>query len=162
MFERTKTPTGCPQYEARLEDHLTGSEDPGLVRHLEDCAKCRAALENARVAGAWIRQVLEPTAEPRSAFLSGVMARIAEKQLRAQSPAAFWSPLELLASRLSLTAAALLLALSVYLMEFAPRMATVSPPPPSELSAADFPQPPADPVGSDEVLQSLAEREYGR
>jgi len=30
-----------------------------------------------------------------------------------------------------------------------------------ELSAADFPQPPADPASQDEVLRSLAERTYG-
>ena len=43
--------------------------------------------------------------------------------MRAESPAAFWSPLEFLASRLSLTAAVLLLALSAYLVGFAPRQA---------------------------------------
>ena len=48
------------------------------------------------------------------------MARIRQEEARAKSPAAFWAPLEFLASRLSLTAAVLLLALSVYLVEFAP------------------------------------------
>jgi hypothetical protein len=70
--------------------------------------------------------------------------------------------LEFLASRLSLTAAVLLLALSVYLVEFAPRRDVALGSIRTELSASDFPQPPADPVSNEEVLQSLAERTNGR
>ena len=127
------------------------------------CADCRAALENSRLAGDLIRQAWEPAGEPRPAFLAGVLAKIREEKMRAESPAAFWSPLEFLASRLSVTAAVLLLALSVYLVGFAPRR--IPPAPMSnrtELSASDFPQPPGDPDSNEEVLQSLAERHYGR
>jgi hypothetical protein len=61
---------------------------------------------------------------------------------------------------LSMTAAVLLLLLSGYLFEFAPRR--VAPPPArAALSAEDFPQPPSDPVSTEEVLQSLSERTYG-
>jgi len=91
-----------------------------------------------------------------------VMARIHQETARAKSPAAFWTPLEFLASRLSLTAAVLLLALSVYLVEFAPRRIVLPTSIRTELSASDFPQPPGDPVSNEEVLQSLAERNNGR
>jgi HAMP domain-containing protein len=101
---------------------------------------------------------MEPAGEPSRAFVVNLMARIRQEEARAKSPAAFWTPLEFLASRLSLTAAVVLLALSFYLVKFAPRrnvsMGTIR----TELSAGDFPQPPSDPVSNEEVLQSLAER----
>ena len=90
------------------------------------------------------------------------MARIHQEEVRAKSRAAFWAPLEFLASRLSLTAAVLLLALSVYLVEFAPHRSVQIGSIRTELSAGDFPQPPSDPVSNEEVLQSLAERDNGR
>ncbi len=161
MFGQTRAPRQCRRYEARLEDFLNGAADPELNEHLSHCANCSTALEDSRLTGKWLREACEPAAEPGSAFLAGVMTRIREEEMRAQSPAAFWNPLEFLASRLALTAAMLLLALSVYLAEFTPRhgMATPSP---TEMSAMDFPQPPGDPVTNDEVLQSLAERHYGQ
>jgi anti-sigma-K factor RskA len=153
----------CRRYEARLEDYLQGASDSELNEHLTQCADCRAALEDSRLGGLMLREAWEPTSEPRSAFLVGVMARIREEKMRAESPAAFWNPLEFLASRLSLTAAMVLLVLSVYMVEFASRRTTT--PPASartELSATDFPQPPGDPDSNEEVLQSLVERDYGR
>jgi hypothetical protein len=47
-------------------------------------------------------------------------------------------------------------------MEFAPRRTVALGSVQTELSAADFPQPPGDPVSNEEVLQSLAERNNGR
>jgi hypothetical protein len=175
VFKRKDATTRCCGYEARLEDYLQGADDSELNEHLAQCADCRAALEDSRLGGELLREAWEPASEtyipagskwsphPSSAFLAGVMARIREEKMRAESPAAFWSPLEFLASRLSLTAAMVLLALSVYLVEFAPRRTTT--PPVStrtELSTADFPQPPGDPDSNEEVLQSLVERNYGR
>src|SRR4029077_13410247 len=109
-----------------------------------------------------LREVWEPASKPSQAFLANVMARIRQEKSHAESRAAFWAPLEFLASRLSMTAAVLLVALSVYLVEFAPRR--IAPPDSirTELSASDLPQPPGDPVSNEEVLQSLAERNNGR
>ena len=162
MFKKSKPPIGCRNLEARLEDYLGGARDSELQQHLVECAACRAALEDSRLAGNLLRQALEPSNEPRPAFLAGVMAKIQEEKARAESPAAFWRPLEFLASRLALTAAVLLLALSAYLVEFAPGRNLAQVPGRTELSAGDFPQPPRDPVSNEEVLQSLAERNYGR
>lgn len=162
MFQGTETPRRCRKYEARLEDALHGAADEGLKQHLRTCTRCRAALEDARLASSWLRQAWEPTGEAPSAFLTGVMARIREEETRAASPAAFWRPLEFLASRVSMTAAVLLLVLSVYLLGFSPRHAVPVPNHnQTELSASDFPQVPSDPVENDAVLQSLAERGYG-
>ena len=152
----------CRLYEARLEDYLQGHHDSELEEHLGECADCRAALEKSRLGGQLLRDAWDPASEPDSAFLTGVMARIREEKMRTESPAAFWNPLEFLASRLSLTAAALLFVLSVYMVGFSPRRApTVPRTAQTELNAADFPQPPGDPDSNEEILQSLVERHYG-
>lgn len=162
MFNKLIVPMKCRKFEARLEDFLDGAADPELHRHLAECATCRTALEDSRLAGKLLRQAWDPADEPRPAFVAGVMARIQDEKARADSPAAFWRPLEFLASRLSLTAAMLLLALSAYLVGFAPRrtarVTTTGP----QLTASDFPQPPGEPISNEEVLQSLAVRNNGR
>jgi hypothetical protein len=163
VSNKMRIPMACRKYEARLEDYLQGNSDSELDEHLARCADCRAALENSRFAGDLIRQAWEPAGEPRQVFLAGVLAKIREEKIRAESPAAFWSPLEFLASRLSMTAAAVLLAMSIYLVGFAPQRPPAQPPRSrTELSASDFPQPPGDPDSNEEVLLSLAERHYGR
>jgi hypothetical protein len=163
VFNKTSRPMVCRKLEERLEDYLQGAVDPDLDRHLSECAACSTALENSRLAGDLVRQVWEPVREPRPAFLTGVLAKIREEKLRAESPAAFWSPLEFLASRVSMSAALVLLALSLYLIGFAPRRASGPVlPGRTELSANDFPQPPGDPDSNEDVLLSLAERHYGR
>jgi hypothetical protein len=162
VFEKRKIAVECQRYESRFEDHLGGAPDPELEDHLVRCGDCRSALNDSRLAGDLLREAWEPASEPSRAFVANVMARIRHEEARAESSAAFWTPLEFLASRLSLTAAVLLLALSVYLVEFAPRrnvqIGTIR----TELSASDFPQPPGDPVSNEEVLQSLAERTNGQ
>jgi hypothetical protein len=162
MLNKPNLPIRCQKFEARLEDYLGGAPDSELNDHLTHCGDCRAALEDSRLAGNLLREACEPASEPSRAFLANVMARIHQEEARAKSPAAFWAPLEFLASRLSLTAAVLLLALSVYLVEFAPHRSVALGTIRTELSASDFPQPPGDPVSNEEVLQSLAERNNGR
>jgi hypothetical protein len=162
VLNKPKIPIGCEKFESRIEDYLGGAPDSELEDHVAQCGNCRSALEDSRLAGDLLREVWEPASEPSRAFLANVMARIRHEDARAKSPAAFWAPLEFLASRVSLTAAVLLLALSVYLVEFAPRRSVPLGSIRTELSAGDFPQPPADPVSNEEVLQSLAERTYGR
>jgi hypothetical protein len=162
MFNKPTIPVGCRKFESRFEDYLGGAPDPEMQDHLGHCADCRLTLEDSRLAGELLREAWEPASEPSRAFLANVMARIHQEEARAKSPAAFWAPLEFLASRLSLTAAVLLLALSVYLVEFAPNRSVTLGSIRTELSAGDFPQPPGDPVSNEEVLQSLAERNNGR
>jgi hypothetical protein len=161
VFNKPNIPTGCRKFESRFEDYLGGTPDSELDDHMGRCADCRLTLEDSRLAGDLLREAWEPASEPSRAFLANVMARIHQEEARAKSPAAFWAPLEFLASRLSLTAAVLLLALSVYLVEFAPHRTVALGSIHTELNAADFPQPPGDPVSNEEVLQSLAERNNG-
>ena len=162
MFSKSIIPMRCRKYEARLEDYFNGASDPELHEHLEKCDRCSEALADSHLAGNLLRQACDPADEARPGFMAGVMAKIQDERARLESPAAFWRPLEFLASRVSLSAAIVLLALSAYLVEFAPRRTSPILPSPTELSASDFPQPPGDPVSNEEVLQSLAERSYGR
>jgi hypothetical protein len=161
MFNKPNIPKRCRKFEARFEDYLGGAPDSELDGHLTHCADCRTALEDSRLAGNLLRAAWEPASEPSRAFLANVMARIHVEEARVKSPAAFWTPFEFLASRLSLTAAVLLLALSVYLVGFAPQRIALPASIRTELSASDFPQPPGDPVSNEEVLVSLAERNNG-
>ncbi len=151
----------CRKFDARLEDYFEGSADSEVDEHLAHCSDCRAALDNSRLAGDLLRQAWVPISEPRQEFRAGVWAKIREEQSRAESTAAFWGLIELLASRLALTAAILLVAASAYLIEIAPRRIPRPLANRSELSANDFPQPPTDPVSNEEVLQSLADKNNG-
>jgi hypothetical protein len=162
MFNKSNSSMPCRELEARFEDFLGGAPDTELQAHLSQCESCSAALEDSRLAGSLLREAMEPASEPTQAFLFNVMARIHRQEAQVKSPAAFWAPLEFLASRLSLTAAVVLLALSVYLIEFAPHRNITLGSIRTELNASDFPQPPSDPVSNEEVLQSLAERSNGQ
>jgi len=161
MFKKSNKSILCRELESRFEDFLVGAPDAELQAHLLQCEPCSKALEDARFAGDLLREGLGTASEPTHAFLAQVMTRIRREEEKAKSPAAFWAPLEFLASRLSLTAAVVLLALSVYLVEFMPHRSLTLGSIRTELSASDFPQPPSDPVSNEEVLQSLAERTNG-
>jgi hypothetical protein len=140
---------------------MDGGVDAELQEHLDHCAHCTDAIADSRLAGNLMRQVMQPANNARPEFFLGVMARIQDEKARAESPAAFWRPLEFLASRVSLTAAIILLALSAYVVGFAPHRNMAPQATATELSASDFPQPPLDPVSNEEVLQSLTESYYG-
>lgn len=157
--------TACKEYEARLEDLLEGGTDPAvpeLAAHLERCGGCRQALEAAHFGRELLREVLEPAGEPGAAFAARVVANIRFEEARRLSAGAFWRPLERLASRLALSAAAALLVLAVYLFEYAP------PRQHDQIGAQGgvtevFSDPAAQPpANQDDVLMSLAERGHGR
>jgi predicted anti-sigma-YlaC factor YlaD len=173
----TSESTGCPEYSASLEDRLESAVaggppsdlaslpvDAKLDAHLAECAVCRAALEDAEMAHQLIRDESGFAASPlaqgkEQLFAARVMAVIREETARRM---AIWRPLELLASRFALAAAVVLLALSVYLAEFAPPFHMPAMSSQSEATQVEIgtgmPEPPAQPADQDEVLTSLAER----
>jgi hypothetical protein len=171
VWNWTTTPSaskasGCPKYRARLEDRLAGDSqgnarvDADLEDHLLGCEGCRNALADAALSSVLFREAAAPgVAYNLDALAARVMAAIrGESQL--YGVAGIWRPLDILASRFALAAAVLLLAVSVYLAEFAPpfHMPAIS----SETSQAEvdagMPEPPAQPSNQDEVLTSLAEK----
>lgn len=159
MFSRTDARFGCPEYQASLEDVVREGEscvepNSALELHLQSCADCRQALNDALIASKLMRHARYPEHAVSGAFVTRVMASIREAAEAA--PSAIWRPLELLASRMALVAAVVLLALSVYLREFAPARGTVALNAPAEVGAV-MPEPPAQPADADEVLMSLAD-----
>jgi|SRR4029077_13634436 hypothetical protein len=159
MFSGTNVRFGCPEYQASLEDVLHDGEarvEPNspLALHLRGCADCRQALNDALIASKLMLHARNPEYASSSAFVTRVMAAIREATQAA--PNAIWRPLELLASRMALVAAVVLLALSVYLREFAPARGTVAVNAQTEIGAG-MPEPPAQPADADEVLMSLAD-----
>lgn len=159
MFSRTEPRFGCPEYQASLEDVVREGEagvEPNsrLERHLQSCGDCRQALSDALIASKLMRHARYPENAVSGAFVARVMASIREAVEAAPSP--IWRPLELLASRTALVAAVVLLALSVYLREFAPARGAVAVNGSAEIGAV-MPEPPAQPADADEVLMSLAD-----
>ena len=159
MFLRTNARFGCPEYQASLEEVLRDGEvciapNSALELHLQGCADCREALNDALTASKLMRHARYPEHAASPAFLTRVMANIREATQAV--PNAIWRPLEILASRIALVAAVLLLALSVYLREFAPERGTVAVNAQTEIGAG-MPEPAAQPADADEVLMSLAD-----
>lgn len=158
MFSRTDPRFGCPEYQASLEDVLREGEarvapNSALDRHLQACADCRNALEDALIAGKLMRHARDPENACSPAFVTRVMASI--REATQPVPNTIWRPLELLASRMALAAALVLLALSVYLREITPAR-TIAVNAAAEVGAI-LPEPPAQPANADEVLMSLAD-----
>jgi predicted anti-sigma-YlaC factor YlaD len=159
MFSRTDSQFGCPEYQASLEDAVRQGAarvepNSALEKHLADCADCRQALSEAVVASKLMRHAA-PVNTQSPAFVTRVMATVREATQSA--PSGIWRPLELLASRVAVAAAVVLLLLSVYLREFAPARGTMAINTNTEIGA-DMPEPPAAPATADEVLISLADR----
>jgi predicted anti-sigma-YlaC factor YlaD len=147
-----------------MEDHLGAApeaveSDLELTAHLRGCVRCRESFAAAQLSGR-LFSAEEPEVQPSEAFVTRVMATIREEQARLLAPAAVWRPLEALASRFALVAAVVLLALSVFLGEFAPALRQPDLGATTEI-AGDWPEPPAQPATQDEVLMSLAEAENG-
>jgi hypothetical protein len=178
----TWTKIGCWRHRTELEELVSGRRlraETGsqLEAHLSGCADCREALDDALLATELLRdEEAEVASVDRfsnqfsTAFSTRVMASIREEISRRSAPDVIWRPLEMLASRFAVGAAAVLLMFSIYLAEFAPpfRPATVASQGgisgPSQAGAeaaqaeagAVMPEPPAQPSNPDEVLVSLA------
>ncbi len=97
----------CPRYEAALEDQLQGTlrgpEAASLTEHLQSCAGCRAALDDAAVS-ARLLAIAEPVPDPGAGFSRIVMARI-RQQLQTNEGKSIWRPVVSVAWRFAATAA---------------------------------------------------------
>ncbi len=162
MTENERNRKACGAYEASLEGYLDGAEDSAagheVTAHLERCAACREALEDARLARELLREGWEPAPQPSSAFATRVLATIRSEQARRQQ---FWQPLGALASRLALVAAMVLLVLAGYVFEFNPARSRTPVSLRTEVSEG-LPEPASQPTTQDEVLLTLAGSNNGR
>jgi predicted anti-sigma-YlaC factor YlaD len=153
MFSGEMPGSACARYEALLEDYLEGApgdvETKEVETHLERCIACREALEAARLGSELVSESIAPAAEPGGAFATRVLARIREAE---GQQAQFWRPLEVLASRVAVTAGVLLLVLGGYLVEFRPASAPQSA---QTAISENFPELGGQPP-QDEILPALA------
>jgi hypothetical protein len=103
----------CPEREAALEDHfqgaLRGPEAAMLAEHLQSCAGCRAALQDATVS-ARLLSIAEPAPDPGAGFSRIVMARI-RQELQSTEGKSLWRPIVSVGWRFAASAAFALLML---------------------------------------------------
>jgi predicted anti-sigma-YlaC factor YlaD len=157
----------CQEFEALLEDHLTGdlsgADAKKLAEHLESCAACSAALEQAAPSVQLLRTV-QPSADPGRGFSRVVMARIRAEMSRRGEQKSIWQPFVSLAWRFAATAT---LALAVLVTFDAvrhiryglqPNLAYV----PATETRDLFPDPAGPPANGDEVLMMVADTNHGK
>jgi hypothetical protein len=150
-----------------MEDYLNAppgaaDSDAELAAHLRECARCRESFAAAQLSGLLFFSESAAEVRPSETFVTRVMASVRAEQARLLVPNIVWRPLEALASRFALVAAVALLALSVFLGEFAPALRQPDPGGVASMEiTGDWPEPPAQPATQDEVLMSLAEAESG-
>jgi hypothetical protein len=153
----------CEVYEVLLEDsvegHLEGADVQSLAAHVNGCASCRTALEEARESARLLRRA-EPTPDPGPAFTHMVMARIrtelpSEERGLWRLVAAFARPFALTAT----LALGLMLAYSAYRAP-GPNSDTAIP------TLADtrelISDPAAPPATPDDTLLMVAETPHGQ
>jgi hypothetical protein len=158
----------CGEFEARLETALearASGERPAIDRdltaHVETCTSCRAAFEDAELGRSLLRWGIEAAPGAGLGFSTRVMAQIRAEQVgRESSGSIFWRPVEMLAGRFAMGAAALVLALSVFVYEGQQPNTRGG----NAVEMTELVQQPdtSQPQSLDEVLASLAERPNGR
>jgi hypothetical protein len=154
----------CPRYEAALEDHLQGilrgPEAAALTEHLQTCAGCRAALEDAAVS-ARLLAIAEPSPDPGAGFSRVVMARI-RQELQTSEGKSIWRPVVLVAWRFAASAAfALVLLVSFELgrhSQWQTDQAIVA----ENRMPEIVPDQPNLPANRDEVLLIMADTSHGK
>jgi len=156
--------SACPDFEALLEDHLSGElggpDAARLSEHLKSCDGCRTALEFA-ASSSRLLSLGEPIADPGPGFAHLVMARIREEQARAAEKS-IWRPFVSLAWRFAAGAALAVIALVSYDVSNRPQrqsdLAMVS-----AIRSRDLiSDPSAPPANRDETLMMMAEPDYGQ
>jgi anti-sigma factor RsiW len=157
----------CSQYEALLEDYLTGelsiADAKTVDQHLQDCSPCHGALELG-LGSARLLRLAGPTVEPGPGFARIVMARIrAAESERAAERAGFWQPLVSLGWGFAATATLVLVGLVTYDAGWVHRakvdVASERVVGPSDLFGPD---PGASPSNRDEVLIMVAENNHAK
>jgi anti-sigma factor RsiW len=148
----------CLEFEALLEDSLEGqlggAEAKSLAAHLETCARCREALDAARLT-THLFHAAEPTPDPGPGFARLVMARIREEQKSLKG--SFWVPLVSFGWRFAMTASLALVLLVVYAAKSAPQPLSQDVAMTGGGNQELFVDPAAPPVSRDDVFLMVAQ-----
>ena len=108
--------SACPEYEALLEDSISGeiggADGTRLSEHLKSCSGCREAREHVALTPRLLH-LAEGTADPGTGFSRDVMARIrTDRDVRSER--GFWQPLVSMSWRFAATATLALAFLVAY------------------------------------------------
>ncbi len=163
MMEAQFNKPACLDFEALLEDHVTGdlsnADAEKLAEHLESCVACTSALENVAPSVDLLR-TLSPAADPGPGFSRMMMARVRQELSRLNEQKSVWQPFVSLAWRFAATAT---LALAVLVTFDAVRHNTA----PAEMASMGatqtrelFPDPGRLPANRDEVLMMVADTNH--
>jgi anti-sigma factor RsiW len=154
----------CLEFEALLEDHVTGdlgnADAAKLADHLESCVTCTSALEDA-TASVDLLRTLSPAADPGPGFSRIMMARVRRELSILNEQKSVWQPFISLAWRFAATAT---LALAMLVTFDAVRhnnnseIVDLRPAGTREL----FPDPGRLPANRDEVLMMVADTNHGK
>ena len=164
MNEEFKS-SACPEFEALLEDHLSGDlggpEAARLSEHMKSCAGCQAAFELAALSTRLLA-FAEPISDPGPGFARLVMARIRAEGEAAASTKSIWQPFVSLAWRFAATAALAAVVLLAYdassHTQAQEEMAVMLADEPHDL-VSDAGRPPQT---RDEILLMMAESNHGK
>jgi hypothetical protein len=166
--DREYKTSACPEYEALLEDSISGeiggADAVRLSEHLNSCSGCRDAREFVARAPRLLR-LAEATADPGPGFSRDVMARIrTDRDVRAER--GFWQPLVSMGWRFAATATLALAVLVAYDTTSHVEQRAQEAPPALEASSRipDMfsPDPARVPSTRDEVLMMVAEDEHAK
>jgi hypothetical protein len=159
--------SACPDYEALLEDSISGeiggTDAIRLSEHLKTCAGCREARDLVAMTPRLLH-LMEATPDPGPGFSRDVMARIrTDRDVRAER--GFWQPLVAMGWRFAATATLALALLVAYDSTFHVEQPT-HPAPALEASSRipDMfsPDPARVPSTRDEVLMMVADDEHAK
>jgi hypothetical protein len=165
--DREYSTSACPDYEALLEDSISGeiggADAIRLSEHLKSCAGCREAREHVVVTPRLLH-LAEATADPGPGFSRDVMARIrTDRDVRAER--GFWQPLVSMGWRFAATATLALAVLvaydSTYHVEH-PARQTATLEASSRVPDMFSPDPARVPSSRDEVLMMVADDEHAK
>lgn len=153
----------CAEYEALLEDHLTGSlggpDAQRLSDHLKGCDRCREALGHA-AGSISLLHVAEATPDPGPGFARLVVARIRTE--REAHERGLWRQIIPFAMRFAATAALVFVGLITYDFSSRNQVRTQV----AQVRATEvrdlFPDPGMAPENRDEVLMMVAEQNHGK
>ena len=116
------SPGACPEFEARLEDRISGeisnADAAALDAHLSTCTHCAQALAYVEATPRLLR-IAEPAADPGLGFAHMTMARIRQArdvEVQRAEEKSIWNPFVSLAWKFAATSAvavALLLSFGV-------------------------------------------------
>jgi predicted anti-sigma-YlaC factor YlaD len=167
---RMQKDQACENYEALLEDYLSGELDGAerarAERHVIACRGCRSALSEATSGNRLFEFVgrfsdSAPTLGPD--FARVVMARIRAEDAKVHEGLSFWQPFVSMAWKFAATAAFGLALLLTYTVSGANRseteVASVS-----QLDTQDLfsPDPTTPPTDRDEVFMMVTGSDYGK